>query len=258
MMSAAIVTLGRVAHMADAAAGTARDFIFLAPIFHGKIWGGRELEKRFGYMIPRWSPSASAGASRPIPTVTVWSMVASLTASTSRSCGRTITNSLPAPRATASRCSSILDARENLSVQVHPDDAYAAEHENGSLGKRECWYVIDCEPGTRIIVGQRAKSRERSLRPRSRAAAGMTCLTTCPSIPVTSSASSRAPCTPSWAAPLFWRPSSPPTSPIVYDYDRVQSDGTKRPLHEAIARRSGLWAGSAHKAARLRHPRRTA
>lgn len=45
-------------------------------------------------------------------------------------------------------------------MQVHPDDAYAAEHENGSLGKRECWYVIDCEPGTRIIVGQRAKSRE--------------------------------------------------------------------------------------------------
>lgn len=43
---------------------------------------------------------------------------------------------------------------------MHPDDAYAAEHEGGSLGKRECWYVLDAAPGTRIIVGQRARSRE--------------------------------------------------------------------------------------------------
>src|SRR4051794_40544712 len=32
-----------------------------------------------------------------------------------------------------------LDSQENLSVQVHPDDAYAAEHENGELGKSEMW-----------------------------------------------------------------------------------------------------------------------
>ena len=38
-----------------------------------------------------------------------------------------------------------IDAREDLSVQVHPDDAYAAEHENGSLGKTEMWYIVDKE-----------------------------------------------------------------------------------------------------------------
>ena len=42
---------------------------------------------------------------------------------------------------------------------MHPDDAYAAEHENGSLGKREAG-MTNREPGTRNIVGQRAKSRE--------------------------------------------------------------------------------------------------
>ena len=45
--------------MSDAAASTARDLIFLAPIFHGKIWGGRELEKRFGVDV---SEEAMRGA----------------------------------------------------------------------------------------------------------------------------------------------------------------------------------------------------
>lgn len=47
----------------------------------------------------------------------------------------------------------LIDAKENLSIQVHPDDAYAAEHENGSLGKTELWYVLDAAPGAEIIYG---------------------------------------------------------------------------------------------------------
>ena len=47
----------------------------------------------------------------------------------------------------------LIDARENLSIQVHPDDKYAAEHENGSLGKTELWYVLDAAPGAEIIYG---------------------------------------------------------------------------------------------------------
>ncbi len=40
-----------------------------------------------------------------------------------------------------------------------PNDEYAAEHENGSLGKTECSGPLDCEPGAIMIVGQRAKDR---------------------------------------------------------------------------------------------------
>ena len=54
----------------------------------------------------------------------------------------------------------LIDAAKDLSVQVHPDDAYAGEHENGSLGKTECWYVLDCEPGTEIVIGHNAKTHE--------------------------------------------------------------------------------------------------
>ncbi|NLC58168.1 MAG: class I mannose-6-phosphate isomerase [Armatimonadetes bacterium] len=46
-----------------------------------------------------------------------------------------------------------LDCRDRLSVQVHPDDAYAAAHEGGSLGKTELWYVVAAEPGARIWCG---------------------------------------------------------------------------------------------------------
>jgi len=44
---------------------------------------------------------------------------------------------------------------ENLSVQVHPDDAYAAEHHNGSRGKTEMWHILRVDPGARIAAGFR-------------------------------------------------------------------------------------------------------
>jgi mannose-6-phosphate isomerase len=48
-----------------------------------------------------------------------------------------------------------------LSVQVHPNDAFARAHEN-SLGKTEMWYVMRAEPGARLAIGFRESiSRER-------------------------------------------------------------------------------------------------
>ena len=55
---------------------------------------------------------------------------------------------------------ALVEANDNLSIQVHPNDAYAAEHENGSLGKTECWYVLDCPEGAALVVGHNAKTRE--------------------------------------------------------------------------------------------------
>lgn len=46
-----------------------------------------------------------------------------------------------------------IDANDRLSFQVHPDDQYAAEHENGGLGKNEMWYVITAEPGAFLYLG---------------------------------------------------------------------------------------------------------
>ena len=54
----------------------------------------------------------------------------------------------------------IIDAQDKLSIQVHPDDAYAGTHENGSLGKTECWYVMDCPEGAELVIGHKARTRE--------------------------------------------------------------------------------------------------
>ena len=45
-----------------------------------------------------------------------------------------------------------IDAKKDLSVQVHPDDAYAREHE-GDNGKTEMWYIVDCDPGAELLYG---------------------------------------------------------------------------------------------------------
>lgn len=47
----------------------------------------------------------------------------------------------------------LIDARRDLSVQVHPSDEYARAHENGQNGKTEMWYVMDADPDTRIAYG---------------------------------------------------------------------------------------------------------
>lgn len=46
----------------------------------------------------------------------------------------------------------LINSKEKLSVQVHPNDGYAKKYEN-SLGKTEAWYVIDAKPGASLIVG---------------------------------------------------------------------------------------------------------
>ena len=46
-----------------------------------------------------------------------------------------------------------MDARESLSIHVHPDNSYAYEHENGQYGKSECWYIIDAEEDAEIVIG---------------------------------------------------------------------------------------------------------
>lgn len=54
----------------------------------------------------------------------------------------------------------IITANTDLSIQVHPNDEYAAKNENGSLGKTECWYIMDAKPGATIVIGHNANNKE--------------------------------------------------------------------------------------------------
>jgi mannose-6-phosphate isomerase len=51
----------------------------------------------------------------------------------------------------------IIDAIDDLSIQVHPKDEYARIHEN-QFGKDECWYILNCSIDARIQIGHHAKS----------------------------------------------------------------------------------------------------
>lgn len=46
-----------------------------------------------------------------------------------------------------------IDAKKDLSVQVHPDDEYAMEHEGGALGKTEMWYVLEAAREAKLVYG---------------------------------------------------------------------------------------------------------
>lgn len=50
----------------------------------------------------------------------------------------------------------LIDAEADLSIQVHPDDEYAAEHTT-DLGKTEMWYIVDAAPDAKIIYGLKKK-----------------------------------------------------------------------------------------------------
>lgn len=54
----------------------------------------------------------------------------------------------------------IIDAKDDLSVQVHPSDEYAYENENKELGKTECWYILDAKEDADIIYGVNAKDKK--------------------------------------------------------------------------------------------------
>jgi mannose-6-phosphate isomerase len=132
--------------------------ICLEPVFHNNIWGGRRLEE-FGYDIPDGAVGECWGISaHPHGDCRVADgPYAGLTLSQLWSDHHELFRGAQGDRFPL--LIKILDAHDDLSIQVHPDDAYASAHEDGSLGKHECWYVLDVHEQGHIIVGQHAHDR---------------------------------------------------------------------------------------------------
>lgn len=137
----------------------AQDLIFTKPVFHNKIWGGRRLETVYGYDIPAgsvgecWAISAHPHGDCHVEEGPYTGLTLSqLWKDHHELFGDAAGDRFPL-------LIKILDAEGDLSVQVHPDDEYAREHEHGSLGKKECWYILDCRPGATIVIGQRSRNR---------------------------------------------------------------------------------------------------
>lgn len=134
--------------------------MFLKPVFQEKIWGGSRLRSVFGFDIPNdkigedWAISAHPhGVSVVENGEYQGQKLDELWQNHKELFGNPTEPVFPL-------LIKILDAEDELSVQVHPDDAYGMKHE-GELGKTECWYIIDAEPGAEIIYGHHAKTREK-------------------------------------------------------------------------------------------------
>ena len=133
--------------------------LFLQSVMQEKIWGGTKLRDEFGYEIPSdkvgeyWAISAHSHGVSTIKNGRFAGMgLDQLYAEHRELFGNSSDPVFPL-------LTKILDANDWLSVQVHPDNHYAMEHE-GELGKTECWYVIAADEGAEIIYGHNAKSRE--------------------------------------------------------------------------------------------------
>ena len=131
----------------------------MQPVLHEKIWGGSALHDIYGYEIPSdhtgeaWVISAHPNGDCKIAEGEFKGQYLSEVYASHRE----LFGHIDAPKFPL--MVKILDANKDLSVQVHPDDDYAAKHEN-SLGKTECWYVLGAKEHTKMVMGHHAKTKE--------------------------------------------------------------------------------------------------
>ena len=120
----------------------------LYPALKSYIWGGDKLIKKYGKNCDEKTCSES------------WELSFHPDGMTRVPDGRTLAEALT-PEQTGENCAAfpyfpalvkLIDAKQDLSVQVHPSDGYAMSHGLG-YGKTEMWYVVDAEPGASLYIG---------------------------------------------------------------------------------------------------------
>lgn len=133
--------------------------LFLKGVLQEKIWGGTKLRDEFGYDLPsettgeHWSISAHPNGPA--------------TVKNGEHAGKTLTELWASHRDLFGHqegevfplLTKIIDAKNDLSVQVHPDDEYGLANE-GELGKTECWYVLAADEGAEIVFGHNVETKE--------------------------------------------------------------------------------------------------
>ncbi len=134
-----------------------KEIIFLSPYFDYKIWGGDRL-KEFGYIGndkigEALMISALEGKESIVRSGFFEGELLSGVFKNNKDLFGNFKGSYPI-------LTKIIDANDDLSVQVHPDNDYANKKFK-KLGKTECWYILDCPKDAKIIYGSKEKDIEK-------------------------------------------------------------------------------------------------
>lgn len=132
-----------------------KPLIFI-PDFQERVWGGQKLKTVFGKEIPTpftgesWEVAChdngqSVVANGPLAGLT---LEEALIQEGEAIIGQVFNKGDKFPLLI-----KFIDAADRLSVQVHPEDAYAMINEHGELGKSECWYILEADEGATLIAG---------------------------------------------------------------------------------------------------------
>lgn len=124
----------------------------LDPLLSPAIWGGSELVTEYG---KRGDPNAKIGESWECwdaDRVTNGPLTGDTVADLRGRLGPQLLGDLD-PTRIFPVLTKIITAHDWLSVQVHPDDAYAQRVEHQANGKTECWYVFSAVAGAELVLG---------------------------------------------------------------------------------------------------------
>jgi len=127
--------------------------IKLKPVYKDYIWGGEKLRSLYGKesekrpLAESWELSCHKDGQSSIVDGEYDGKTLESYIKDNKGCLGTLCSSEELPILI-----KLIDARDNLSVQVHPDDEYAMRVE-GEFGKTEAWYIVDCDDDAEIIYG---------------------------------------------------------------------------------------------------------
>lgn len=206
--------------------------LLLDPALKVKVWGGRRLETVLGKTLPTDEPYGES-----------WEMHDSATIANGPLAGRTVGDALRLwgydlvgsgfdPAQGMPLLVKFIDASDWLSVQVHPDDEQARRLEGDPRGKTEAWYVLAVDPGAQLICGVTPGISADALR--AAIAAGrlrehLIYAAVQPGDVVLNHAGAIHAIGPGLL--IYEIQQSSDVTYRLYDWDRVDLDGTPRPLH---------------------------
>lgn len=133
--------------------------MFMEPIFKETVWGGEKIKTTFGKQITSqhtgesWEVAAHANGQSRIRSGYMAGMTLqeAIDAAPEQIMGKEVAKQYGTHFPLLIK---IIDANDNLSVQVHPDDAMARKLEGpNENGKTEMWVVLDAKPDAKLIYG---------------------------------------------------------------------------------------------------------